>query len=258
MNLLKKIVPFRLKRRVKIWLRGLGDLMSGDFFRIAKAEKKANLSLFSFRIEEKQPFRRTAFWENKIENNRLAASKIEATLIGPGQIFSFWKIVGEPSEKNGFRSGRTIRAGKVEAETGGGMCQLSGAIYFLALRAGFEILERWPHSVDLYAEEERFAPLGSDATVYFGFKDLRFRNPFSAPFAFSFDATDDDLTARLGSTEFFEAQKIDFFREEMPDGRRLARAFRADDLERKKPLAVSVYLLPQKDAGEAKTDCVTR
>jgi len=58
---------------------------------------------------------------------------------------------------------------------GGGLCQLSGIIYHAVLEAGLEILERHPHSLDIYTATTRYTPLGSDAAVVYGHKDLRFK-----------------------------------------------------------------------------------
>ena len=113
----------------------------------------------------------------------------------PGQIFSFWQLVGEPSARRGYLDGRTLKNGRVEADPGGGLCQLSGILYLLALRGGLEMLERHAHSVDLYSGSTRFAPLGSDATVFWGYMDLRFLNSTDAPIAFRFEILEEKMTA---------------------------------------------------------------
>ena len=53
---------------------------------------------------------------------------------------------------------------------------MAGLLYEAALRCGFAITERYSHSMDIYREAERFTPLGLDAAVVFGYKDLRFVN----------------------------------------------------------------------------------
>ena len=55
---------------------------------------------------------------------------------------------------------------------------MSGLIYYVSLMAGLEVLERHPHSRDIYDDQTRYAPLGADATVAYGFKDLRVLNLF--------------------------------------------------------------------------------
>ncbi len=69
---------------------------------------------------------------------------------------------------------------------GGGLCQLSSLVYHLGLLGGLSVLERHPRSLDIYREEERFTPLGADATVVWRFKDLRLHNPHPFPVALGF------------------------------------------------------------------------
>jgi vancomycin resistance protein VanW len=120
---------------------------------------------------------------NKIHNIELAIARIEPLWLQPGQVFSFWRRVLAPTRENGYREGATFVNRRVIASFGGGLCQLSGVIYNLALLSGMQILERHNHSIDAYGEE-RYIPLGRDATVAYGRKDLRFGNPHRFPVAF--------------------------------------------------------------------------
>jgi len=114
-----------------------------------------------------------------------------------GRMFSFWGAIGAPTPARGYVAGRAIVADRLDESIGGGLCQLSGALYELALRGGLEIVERRAHSHDLYSEAERFTPLGLDATVVFGFTDLRFRNRTGATIAFRLQVDDDELSVAL-------------------------------------------------------------
>lgn len=122
-----------------------------------------------------------ALLDNKLHNLGIAAARLETVVVHPGEVFSFWQAVGRPSARAGYREGRTITGAAVGTSVGGGLCQLSGMAYLLALQAGLKILERHPHSRDLYTDSTRFAPLGADATVVYGYKDLRFQNTGMAP-----------------------------------------------------------------------------
>ena len=53
--------------------------------------------------------------ENKAVNLSLAAPCIDRVLIRPGEIFSFWTLVGDPSARRGFRDGLVIAGGKTAA-----------------------------------------------------------------------------------------------------------------------------------------------
>lgn len=72
---------------------------------------------------------------------------------------------------------------QVRTSIGGGLCQLSGLLYNLALLSGCKIIERFNHSIDAYGED-RYIPLGRDATVAHGKKNLRFKNVHDFPLNF--------------------------------------------------------------------------
>lgn len=241
--MLRQLIPFAVRRRLKIWHRRLCDRQNGISSKLVFLKKNQSPADFPEQIAVGQPFLPGHFVENKISNIRLAASKITQITVEPGQIFSFWHLVGEPSAQRGYRDGRTLKNGRVEADPGGGLCQLSGILYFLALRGGLEILERHAHSVDLYAENSRFAPLGSDATVFFGYKDLRFLNSTDAPIAFRFEILDEEMTAFLCSPATFERLAIRFEAAEK-EGKRFVSTFATGPGGTEKRVAESVYQLP--------------
>jgi hypothetical protein len=115
-------------------------------------------------LEVVQDIKPSAFFEGKLANIGLGAKRLDGVVVAPGEVLSFWKLVGRPSAAAGFEIGRSIRGGAAGADIGGGLCQLSGIAYEAGC-GGSEVVERHPHSRDLYAEEDRFTPLGLDATV---------------------------------------------------------------------------------------------
>lgn len=144
-----------------------------------------------------QEIKPTGFLEGKLANIRLSAALLDGVVVAPGEIFSFWELVGRPSAAAGFAVGRSIRDGVVGGEIGGGLCQVSGIAYEAGLRAGLAVVERHPHSRDLYGEEERFTPLGLDATVVWPNKDLRLLNPLAVPVQFRFAVRDLTIVASV-------------------------------------------------------------
>ena len=137
------------------------------------------------------------FLEGKLANIRLGAARLDGAVVAPGETFSFWALVGRPSTAAGFQLGRSIRGGVAGGDIGGGLCQVSGIAYEAGLRAGLTVAERHPHSRDLYAEPERFTPLGLDATVVWPYRDLRLRNPHPVPVRFGFVVDGRVLTASV-------------------------------------------------------------
>jgi vancomycin resistance protein VanW len=241
---LSKIIPFRIRRRFKIWVRNWRDFHSGDARKFILTKKINGKRAFSPQIELETAFKKAEFVENKIQNIRLAAQKINQFEIPPGAVFSFWKIVGPPVSSRGFLEGRTILNGKLRADSGGGLCQLSSMLYYLALKTGLKIKERHAHSVDFYAENERFLPLGSDATVFFGYKDLRFENSLDQPIWFEFEITNDKICAKINAPEKIFPHKIEFFRHEN-EAFRIVNTLTINELGKKTLLAESIYRIPK-------------
>lgn len=140
------------------------------------------------------------FLAGKLANIRLGAARLDGAVVAPGETFSFWALVGRPSAVAGFQLGRSIRGGVAGGDIGGGLCQVSGIAYEAGLRAGLAVAERHPHSRDLYAEAERFTPLGLDATVVWPYRDLRLRNPHPVPVRFGFVVSEQTLRASVHAT----------------------------------------------------------
>jgi vancomycin resistance protein VanW len=138
----------------------------------------------------------------------LAAKKVNEVVIYPNEIFSFWKVIGNPN--NQFKKGRTIQNGEIIEDVGGGLCQVSGIIYYVTLVAGLDVLERYNHSTDIYNDETRFCPLGTDATIVYGYKDLRVRNNYSFPLKFEIEIVDQLISIKLLSTQKIEENKLLF------------------------------------------------
>jgi vancomycin resistance protein VanW len=148
-------------------------------------------------LRERQPIRPGALTENKVHNLGLAIAAMQDLAIEPGQLLSFWRLVGPPTLRAGFREGRALAGGRLSTSVGGGLCQLSGAIYSLALRAGLQIAERHAHSIDIYDEQSRYTPLGADATVSYPSLDLRVGNTLAQPLCLRFELRPDELLACL-------------------------------------------------------------
>ena len=98
----------------------------------------------------------------KVHNLRLALRRLHGAEVPAGGIFSFWAQVGRASRWQGYVAGRELREGCIIPAIGGGLCQLSNALYDTALSAGFEIIERHAHTRIIPGS---LAELGRDATA---------------------------------------------------------------------------------------------
>lgn len=113
---------------------------------------------------------------NRNTNIKLAAKKVNGTVILPGEKFSFNTIVGSRTIEAGFKEGTAYIGGKVVPDVGGGVCQVSSTIYNTALLANLEIVERSNHMFTT-----GYVAASRDATVYYGSLDFIFKNSRKYP-----------------------------------------------------------------------------
>lgn len=113
---------------------------------------------------------------NRNTNIKLAAKKVNGTVILPGEKFSFNTIVGSRTIEAGFKEGTAYVGGKVVPDVGGGVCQVSSIIYNTALLANMQIVERSNHMFTT-----GYVAASRDATVYYGSLDFVFKNSRKYP-----------------------------------------------------------------------------
>jgi VanW like protein len=109
----------------------------------------------------------------KVHNLRIAVQRLNGLEIPAGSTFSFWKHLGRANGLKGYVVGRELREGCIVPNIGGGLCQISNALYDAALQANFEIVERHAHTQIIAGS---LAERGRDATVFWNYVDLRFRS----------------------------------------------------------------------------------
>jgi vancomycin resistance protein YoaR len=116
--------------------------------------------------------------EGALQNVSIAASLINGQQLAPGEHFSFNHAMEAGLDR--FVEGTSYASGRVVTSDGGGICQVSSALYNAVVLAGLEVLERRNHS--LYDPSAAYVPAGRDAMVTrVGRSDFRFRNSTAAP-----------------------------------------------------------------------------
>ena len=98
-------------------------------------------------------------------------------ILQPGEIFSYNDVVGERTEANGFSVATVYTNTGTTNDVGGGICQVSSAIFSAAFKADLEITQRTNH---MYKVHYWTTP-GEDATVNWGTLDFKFQNSKSYP-----------------------------------------------------------------------------
>lgn len=198
----------QIKIFIKLLLRKYDNFRKGYSFRFCKRDKE-NIQ-YDFSLSFQQEIKPSETFQNKVFNLKKASELINGYTIYPNEIFSFWNIIGNPNSK--FKESRSIIKGIAKNQIGGGICQVSGLIYYTAIKARLEILERYNHSLDLYTDDTRFAPLGTDATVVYGYKDLMIGNPYEFPIKFflSVDENTSMIKIKLFSTQYIKENELYF------------------------------------------------
>ena len=139
----------------------------------------------------------------RLQNIHHAADLMDHTLVLPGKVFSLNRTVGERTAERGFAAGYIIDNGKLEVDFGGGVSQLATTTFNAAYFAGLEILEHHPHSFYI----SRY-PEGREATVAWGFKDLRFRNDSPHGIFITTSYTDSSVTVSIYGTKRYRIESV--------------------------------------------------
>lgn len=114
--------------------------------------------------------------EDRTYNLRLAASRLDGTVLLPGETFDFNDVVGARDEASGYKVATVIADGELVDGIGGGTCQVSGTLHGATFFAGLDIVERYPHT-----RPSSYIKMGMDATVVYPTINFRVKNPFDFP-----------------------------------------------------------------------------
>jgi vancomycin resistance protein YoaR len=125
-------------------------------------------------------------------NLKLAASKINGTVLQPDEEWSFNGRVGERSEKEGYKVAHVITAGEMVDGLAGGTCQISTTLFGAAFFAGLEIPKTTNHS-----RPSVYTPVGFDATVVWPNTDLVIKNPYPFPVALHYRVANGEAVVEI-------------------------------------------------------------
>lgn len=130
-------------------------------------------------------------------NLKIALSYLNGKIIMPGEVFSYNKIIGNPTAAKGYKPAATFKGGIVVDEMGGGICQTVSTLYNAVLYANLEIVERHPHGLAV-----GYVKPSLDATMYNPVKDFKFKNNRNYPIKIvTHFSTNGSLTIKLMGTK---------------------------------------------------------
>lgn len=109
-------------------------------------------------------------------NIHVAGESSGDIILMPNETYSYNNATGPRVLSRGYKYAPVIVGGRYINGEGGGVCQVSTTIYNAALLAGLEIIEVHNHTY-----LSHYVSGGRDATVAYGYHDLKFKNPYSHP-----------------------------------------------------------------------------
>jgi len=142
---------------------------------------------------------------NRVHNIKLASSRTNNYILNSGEAMSLLDLLGDFNRDSGYKEAFVLYNGELEPQYGGGSCQIASTLYNAALLAGLEIVERYNHGIYF-----TIYPLGRDASIYAGGRDLKIGNNTHHPIYIKAYATDKKLTYRIYGTP--TAKKVSFSR----------------------------------------------
>jgi vancomycin resistance protein VanW len=139
---------------------------------------------------------------NKITNLKIAANKVNGVCVKPGEVFSYWRLIGKPTRWKGYKDGLILRPdGTFYPGIGGGLCQLSNLIYWMTLHTPLKVIERYRHSHDIFPDSNRTQPFGSGATCVYNYFDLQIYNGTDMEYQLLVHLTENNLVGEWRSSQ---------------------------------------------------------
>ena len=169
---------YSISVKKEILKRHLKDARSGQrFARTFSSQPLPNLVYSeSVHLIKRAPGIDLTTQQNKAVNTALAGGKINGIVIHPGEVFSFWRIVGSTTQRAGYRAGRVIRLNELVTGIGGGLCGLANTVHYLVVHSPLTITEMHQHSDALGPDEGGRVPLSAGTSVSYNYVDYRFEN----------------------------------------------------------------------------------
>lgn len=107
----------------------------------------------------------------RITNINVATSRINGTVLYPGEVFSVNETILYRNKENGYEKAGSYEGGQTVQSYGGGVCQVSTTLYNAVIYAELEIVERQNHSMTV-----AYVPLAMDAAIAGDYLDFKFKN----------------------------------------------------------------------------------
>jgi len=178
---------FTLKRHI-YWMFGRCKFA-------AKCDTVLSYEYYSHKTPLYRQLKDVDMWmqSNKVVNLGIAVPKVNYVTVKPGETFSYWRLVGKPTKRKGYKKGMVLKSGTVTSAVGGGLCQLSNLIYWMTIHTPLTVAERHRHGYDVFPDTNRSQPFGSGATCFYNYGDLMIKNDTPYTFQLMLEIADEYL-----------------------------------------------------------------
>ncbi|MBD8078127.1 VanW family protein [Cellulosimicrobium arenosum] len=137
----------------------------------------------------------------RTDNLRVGASKVDETLVLPGETFSLIDTLSPITIAGGYHASGIVQDGKHTEGVGGGLSQMATTTYNAGFFAGLEDVEHRQHSYWF----TRY-PAGREATIYVGALDMRFKNDTPYGVLMQSWVSGGQLHVATWSTKYYEVE----------------------------------------------------
>ena len=134
--------------------------------------------------------------ENRNTNLRIVCQTLNGMILEPGETFSYNEALGQRTAEKGYKMAPAYSGQDLKDSLGGGICQGSSTLYYCALLADMQIVERVNHGFPA-----SYIDLGMDATVSWGSPDLKFKNTSEFPVKIQAEVSDGYMKMKILGTD---------------------------------------------------------
>ena len=125
------------------------------------------------------------------KNMKLACDALTATIVWPGETFSWIATMGSCSSMNGYQLATVYVNGKKEEGYGGGVCQVSTTMNMAVKKAGI------PTNAKLHSLPVSYAKKEDEASVSYPNLDFSFVNTLEVPILIEMSANWGKVTSSI-------------------------------------------------------------
>ncbi|KAB8193690.1 hypothetical protein FH608_020985 [Nonomuraea phyllanthi] len=137
--------------------------------------------------------------EPRVKNIQRMAQELDGHIVKPGETFSIYDVVGEPTVGDGYVEAGQFVGGRMANIVGGGASQFATAMYNAAYFGGFELVERT--AMDYFDSQY---PAGRDAALVYPDTDLKWHNDSEYGVLIKTAFTNTSVTVTLWSTKRYD------------------------------------------------------